>query len=348
MDYIDLRSDTVSFPTPAMREAMANAPVGDDVYGEDPTVIALEEESAALLGKEAGLFVTSGTQGNLISVMTHCGRGTEAILGDKAHIFKYEAGGMAALGGVMPHTVPVQADGYIALDAIRAAIRGDNEHFPRTRLICLENTQGTVGGMPLTVEYTQQVAEIARSHGLKLHIDGARIFNAASALKVPAAALVEPADSMTFCLSKGLCAPVGSVIVGDRAFISEARRIRKMLGGGMRQAGVIAAAGRIAIHDMVDRLAEDHANACALAQGLVDVPHLRLDIDRVVTNFVFFDLLDSAPVTPAEFVQRLWDDYRIKLSPYPGFERTYRAVTHYWITPERVAQVSKAIREILT
>lgn len=348
MDYIDLRSDTVSFPTPSMREAMHNAPLGDDVYGEDPTVNQLEAEAADLLGKEAGLFVTSGTQGNLISVMTHCARGTEAILGDKAHIFMYEAGGIASLAGVMPHTVPVQDDGTLRLEDIRHAIRGDNEHFPRTRLICLENTQGTVGGMPLSVEYTESVAQIARTHNLKLHIDGARLFNAAAALNVPARQLVEQADSVTFCLSKGLCAPVGSVIVGDRAFIREARRARKMLGGGMRQAGVIAAAGRVALREMVDRLGEDHANACLLGEGLAQIPHLKLDLERIKTNFVFFELLESAPVSPQEFAARLWNDYQIKMSPYPGHQRLFRAVTHYWISSDRVNQVVKAIREILS
>jgi threonine aldolase len=347
METIDLRSDTVTHPTPEMREAMANAPVGDDVYGEDPMINRLEAEAAEMLGKEAGLFVTSGTQGNMAAILAHCGRGDEIILGDKAHTFVYEAGGIAALGSIHPHTVKVQQDGTMDLDEIRHAIRGNNVHFPRTKLISLENTQGTVGGMPLSVEYTNAVAAIAREHGLKLHIDGARIFNAAVAQGVSAADLIEQADSMTFCLSKGLCAPVGSVLVGDKAFIDEARRIRKMLGGGVRQGGILAAAGLIAIHQMVDRLAEDHANACLLAEGLSTIPHISLDISRVKTNFVFFDLLESAPLSPEEFIKRMREDHHIILSPYPGYKRTFRAVLHYWITGERVKRVISAVREVL-
>ncbi len=348
MDVIDLRSDTVTHPTPAMREAMATAIVGDDVYGEDPLINQLEAESAAMFGKEAGLFVTSGTQGNLTAILAHCGRGDEVILGDKAHTFVYEGGGIAALGGVHPHTVPVHPDGTLALDDIRHAVRGNNVHFPRTRLIALENTQGTVGGMPLTVDYTRQVAEIVREHGLKLHIDGARIFNAAATLDVPVRDLVEPADSMTFCLSKGLCAPVGSMLVGSKAFIDEARRARKLLGGGLRQGGILAAAGLIAIHEMTGRLKDDHANACLLAEGLLTVPHLALDISRVKTNFVFFDLLETAPISPEDLVKRMQQDYNIMLRPYPGFRRTFRAVTHYWITPDRVQQVVDALRAVLS
>jgi len=347
MQTIDFRSDTVSHPTPKMREAMANARVGDDVYGEDPTVLQLEAEAAELCGKEAGLFVSSGTQGNLISVLVHCGRGDEAIVGDKAHTFVYEGGGIAALGGVIPHTVPVHPDGTLALDDIKRAIRADNVHFPRTKLIALENTQGTVGGMPITAEYTRQVAEIAQVNNLKLHIDGARIFNAAAALHTTAKELVADADSMTFCLSKGLCAPIGSIIVGDKAFINEAHRTRKVLGGGMRQVGVIAAAGLVAIREMIDRIPEDHANACALAEGLAKLPHISLDLNRVKTNFVMFDLLESAPLSPDQFVDRLQKEFNILMRPYPGFKRTFRAVTHFWITPERVATTVNAIRTLL-
>lgn len=345
MDTIDLRSDTVSHPTPQMREAMATAEVGDDVYGEDPTVNRLEAEAAEMLGKEAGLFVSSGNQGNLVAVLTHCGRGDEVILGDKAHIFKYEAGGIAALGGVHPHTVPVHDDGTLALDDIRHAIRSDNYHFPRTRLICLENTQGTVGGVPISKSYTDEVAQIARENDLKLHIDGARIFNAAAALNTPAKDLIENADSMTFCLSKGLCAPVGSILVGDAAFIKEARRVRKVLGGGMRQVGILAAAGLIAIHDMTKRLHQDHERAEQIGQGIQDIPGIQ--VSGIHTNFVFFDLLPDARLTPAEFMQKLWDNYRIKLSLYPGYTHTFRIVTHYWITPERGETVIQAMKDLL-
>jgi threonine aldolase len=346
VDTIDLRSDTVTWPTPKMREAMANAGVGDDVYGEDPTVNALEAECAALFGKEAGLFVTSGTQGNLVSILAQAGRGDEVILGDKAHTFVYEAGGLSALGGIHPRAVPVQTDGTLPLDDIRRAIRGVNIHFPRTRLIALENTQGTVGGMPLSKDYTDQVAAIAHDHGLPLHIDGARIFNAAAAFGISAKALCQEADTITFCLSKGLCAPVGSMVVGPKSVIDEARRVRKQLGGGLRQAGIVAAAGLIAIREMIDRLADDHRNACDLGEGLAGLPHLK--VNSIQTNFVFFDLLESAPVMPQAMIARLAQDYQIRLSPYPGYERTFRAVTHYWITPERVRQVIDALREILT
>lgn len=345
MEKIDLRSDTVTFPTPKMREAMATTIVGDDVYGEDPIVNQLEAEAAELLGKEAGLFVTSGTQGNLIAVMTHCGRGEEIILGDKAHTFVYEAGGIASLGGVHPHTVPVQADGTMRVEDIKNAIRGDNYHFPRTKLITIENTQGTVGGIPVSLEYTQQVAEIARDANLKLHIDGARFFNAAVALGLSAKELLAPADTMTFCLSKGLCAPVGSILVGSKPFIDEARRVRKVLGGGMRQVGILASAGLIAIHEMTERLAEDHTNAGLLAEELEAVNHI--SINSVNTNFVFFDLAEDAPYSPDELIQKLDDDYGIIIRPYPGFKYTFRAVTHYWITPERVRQVGTAMRELL-
>lgn len=345
MDHIDLRSDTVTWPTPAMREAMAQAEVGDDVYGEDPTVNRLEAEAAKMLGKEAGLLVSSGNQGNLVAVLTHCARGDEVILGDKAHIFKYEAGGIAALGGVHPHTVPVHDDGTLALDDIRHAIRSDDYHFPRTRLICLENTQGTVGGVPISKDYTEQVAAIAAENGLKLHIDGARIFNAAAALGLPAKDLAAPADSLTFCLSKGLCAPVGSVLVGDAAFIKEARRTRKLLGGGMRQAGVLAAAGLIAIQEMSRRLDDDHITARQIHDGIADLPGIQVLNQH--TNFVFFDLLPDAALSPADFMQRLWEDYQIKLSLYPGYTHTFRIVTHYWITPERAETVIRAFGELL-
>lgn len=344
MDTIDLRSDTVSWPTPAMRQAMADAAVGDDVYGEDPTVNALEARAAARLGKEAGLFVASGTMANLVSVLTHCGRGDEVILGDKAHTFVYEAGGIAALGGVHPHTVPVQPDGTLLLNALEGAIRPDNQHFPRTRLIALENTQGTVGGIPLSKEYTDAVGVLAREHGLALHIDGARIFNAAVATGCDVALLVEAADSVAFCLSKGLCAPVGSVIVGSGAFIEQARRIRKLVGGAMRQAGIIAAAGLVALDTMTGRLAEDHATARMLADGLACLPQIEIDPARTQTNMVFFELREDAGVTAPQLVERL-KPYGIIMSA--GGERFFRAVTHYWIHPEHITFVLETIKKEL-
>jgi threonine aldolase len=344
MEVIDLRSDTVTHPTPEMREAMANAVVGDDVYGEDPTVNQLEAAAAEIFGMEAGLFVTSGTQGNLIALLTHVPRGGEIIVGDKAHIFLYEQGGCAALGGIIPHILPVQDDGTLLLSDIEKAIRGHNDHFPRTRLVAIENTQGTVGGTPLTVAYTRQVAELAHKNGLWFHIDGARIFNAAIANNVSPAEMISGADSMTFCLSKGLAAPAGSILVGSKEFIAEARRMRKVLGGGMRQAGILAAAGLIAIRDMSTRLQEDHDNAARLAEQLREIPDL--EVLNQQTNFVFFTLLESAGVTPEEFIAEL-KKHNIMMSPYPGYRRKFRAVLHYWITPERVDNVANTIKTIL-
>ncbi len=344
MDTIDLRSDTVSWPTPEMRQAMAEAPVGDDVFGEDPTVNRLEAKAAARLGKEAGLFVASGTMGNLVGVLAHCGRGDEIILGNKAHTFVYEAGGIAALGGVHPYPLPVQPDGTLRLEDIRGAIRPDNAHMPITRLIALENTQGTVGGIPVPKDYIDAVGQIARDHGLALHIDGARIFNAATALNCDVAALVEAADSVTFCLSKGLCAPVGSVLVGSHDYIERARRIRKMLGGGMRQAGILAAAGLIALDKMTLRLHEDHANARRLAEGLADLPQIEIDLSRVQTNMVFFGLRKDAGMTAPELAERL-AAHQIQIMDMDEYR--FRAVLHYWITHEDVERVLAAIQEEL-
>lgn len=345
MDSIDLRSDTVTWPTPEMREAMARAEVGDDVWGDDPTVQRLEALAAERMGHEAALFVASGTMGNLIAILTHCRPGDEMIVGKAAHTFKYEAGGAAALGGVQPHTIPVGADGTLDLDDIRHAIRDDDVHYPTSRLVEIENTQGTVGGIPLTAEYTQAVRALCDEHGLLLHVDGARIWNAAAALGVPVSDLASPADSVTFCLSKGLCAPVGSVLCGSQDFIRRARRVRKMLGGGMRQAGILAAAGIIAIEKMSARLHEDHANARRLAEGLAHIEGVELDADRVCTNMVFFSLAEQVPYDAAALAGRLEADHNIKLD-VTG-ERSFRAVTHYWITPERVDAVLNAFGEVL-
>jgi threonine aldolase len=327
-----------------MRQAMADAVVGDDVFGDDPTVNRLQESAAQRLGKEAGLFVASGTMGNLTALLTHCGRGDEVILGDKAHSFVYEAGGAAALGGIHPHTVPVQPDGTLNLDEIRYAVRGNDVHFPRTRLIALENTQGTVGGIPVSKEYTDSVGAFAKENGLALHIDGARIFNAATALGLDVADLVASADSVSFCLSKGLCAPVGSVLVGTQAFIDEARRNRKILGGGMRQAGILAAAGLIALEKMTLRLDEDHANARLLAEGLAEMPQIEIDLARVQSNMVFFALKADVAITAPEIAERL-KSHNIWLMARN--DRGFRAVTHYWIRPEHIIQVLVALQEEL-
>jgi threonine aldolase len=246
MEFVDLRSDTVTQPTPAMRAAMAKAEVGDDVYGEDPTINRLQEMAAEMMGKEAGLFVASGTMGNLAGVLAHCQRGDEAIVGNKAHTFLFEAGGISALGGVHSCQLPNQPDGSLALEDIEAAIRPDDPHDPITRLICLENTHNRCGGTYQTPDYMNQVSEFAHERGLHVHLDGARIFNAAAAQGIKAKELAAPVDSVTFCLSKGLCAPVGSVLCGSKEYIRKAHRLRKMLGGGMRQAGILAAAGIVA------------------------------------------------------------------------------------------------------
>ncbi len=343
MDVIDLRSDTVTQPTPAMREAMARAEVGDDVYGEDPTVNRLEEMAAALVGKEAGLFVPSGTMGNLAAILAHCQRGDEVILGHLAHIFLYEAGGMAALGGVHPHPIPNQPDGTLALEEVRAAIRPDDVHQPPTRLITLENTHNRCGGAALTVEYTRAVGDLAREHGLRLHLDGARLFNAAVALGVEPAALTEPVDSVTFCLSKGLCAPVGSVLCGSRAFIERARRIRKQLGGGMRQAGVLAAAGIVALETVLPRLGEDHIRARALAEGLRIIPGLVVE-GEPATNMVYLHLTDDLSLDAAQVAERL--QLRGVRVGVVG-PRRFRLVTHYWIDNDAVLRAVDAFGEVL-
>jgi len=345
MEYVDLRSDTVTLPTPAMREAMARAEVGDDVYGEDPTINRLQSMAAKRLGKEAGLFVPSGTMGNLASVLAYCGRGDEAIMGDLGHTFLFEAGGVAALGGVMPHTLPNQPDGTLRLEDILGGIRNPNDpHHPLSRLVILENTHNRCGGVPISVEYTRKVSDLAHAHGLRLHLDGARIFNAAVALNVPAADLAGPADSVTFCLSKALCAPVGSVICGSAEFIGRALRIRKLLGGGMRQAGVLAAAGIVALEQNVDRLADDHRRARQLAEGLARIPGLQLDIAVPPSNMVFISLNDKVTFSAAEIVARLYE-HKIRVGTVSS--RRFRLVTHYWIDDEGVDRALKAFAQVL-
>ncbi len=272
MGIVDLRSDTMTQPTDAMRRAMAEAEVGDDVFGEDPTINRLEEMAAERLGKEAGLFVASGTMANLVSLLAHCGRGDEIILGDYSHTFYSEQGGSSAIAGIHPRTIPNQLDGKLALKDIEAAIRPDDIHHPLSRLIVLENTHNRKNGSPLEAAYMRSVKDLADKYKLKIHVDGARLFNAAVALEVDARELVADADSVSFCLSKGLAAPVGSVICGTADFIVKARRARKVIGGGMRQAGVLAAAGIVALTEMINRLAEDHANAHKLAEGLAEIP----------------------------------------------------------------------------
>jgi threonine aldolase len=343
MQYIDLRSDTVTLPTPAMREAMASAELGDDVYGEDPTINRLEAMAAERVGKEAALFVASGTMGNLVSVLTHCGRGDEIIVGDYGHIFLYEAGSVSAVGGIHSRQVPNQPDATLDLAQIEAAIRPDNAHFPRTKLICLENTHNRCGGACLTPDYMRRVRALADKYNLKIHLDGARVFNAAVALDVDVRELTRDADSLSFCLSKGLSAPVGSLVCGPADFIHEAHRARKVLGGGMRQGGVIAAAGIVALEQMVDRLAEDHAHARRLAKGLADIPGITLDPSRVQTNLVYFDLEDVAP-DAAEFCGSI-AERGVKMGPTGP--RRIRAVTHYGIEADHIEQALAVVAQVM-
>ena len=344
MDWIDLRSDTVTQPTPEMRAAMAEALVGDDVYGEDPSVNRLQELSAERTGKEAGLFVASGTMGNLAAILAVCGRGDEVILGDQAHTLLFEAGGISALGGVHSRQLPNGSDGTLALDDIRAAIRPDDSHQPVTRLITLENTHNRCGGIPLTVEYTQAVGDLACEHNLALHMDGARLFNAAAALGVSAQELVAPADSVTFCLSKGLCAPVGSVICGSKDFIARAHRIRKQLGGGMRQAGVLAAAGIVSLEIIADRLDEDHARARRLAEGLSEIPSITLDPGTPYTNMIFCSLRAELPWDAPQVATAL-AQYNVRVGVVGP--RSFRIVTHYWVGDAEVDQAVAAFKHVL-
>ena len=324
MRTVDLRSDTTTLPSDEMRQAIAGSELGDDVFQDDPTINRLQDLAAEKMGKEAALLVPSGTMANLVSILTHCGRGAEVILGNRAHTYKYEKGGISAYGSIHSTQIPNLDDGTMQLEDIRDAIRGVDDHFPETKLIGLENTHNVCGGSPLSVAYTKEVADLARSHNIKLHIDGARIFNAAVALGVEVHELVEDADSMSFCMSKGLAAPVGSVICGSKDFINQARGIRKGLGGGMRQAGIIAAAGIVALETMVDRLQEDHTNAQLLAEGIADLPGIVLDPGSIKTNIIYFDM-DNNAVESADFLAAL-STKGIKF--FDTGPRRFRMVTH--------------------
>jgi threonine aldolase len=335
---VDLRSDTVTRPTAAMRAAMATAEVGDDVFGDDPTVNALQERIASLLGKEAALFVASGTQGNLVGIMGHCGRGDEYIVGQMAHTYRWEGGGAAALGSVQPQPLEHAADGSLPLASIEAAIKPDDSHYAKSRLLCLENT---IGGKALPIVYLQEACALAKRRGLATHLDGARLFNAAVALggdlRATARAIAAPFDSVSVCFSKGLGAPIGSALVGSRAFIAGAHRWRKMVGGGMRQAGVVAAAALYALEHHVDRLADDHALATRLADGLDGLPGLA--VERPQSNIVFADLKgDRAPGLLAHLKSRgvlATGLYRL------------RFVTHLDVDAEGVDRAVAATREYL-
>jgi threonine aldolase len=335
---IDLRSDTVTRPTEEMRRAMAEAQVGDDVYGEDMTINELEEKGAALMGKEAGLFVTSGTMGNLLSALTVCQRGDEIIMEEQMHMFWYEVAGIAALAGVQIHTLP-GIRGVVSVEDLQTAIRAEDIHYPRTRMFCMENTHNRAGGTVMSKEQMQALSSVAREAGLWVHTDGARIFNAAVFLGLEPRELAACTDSLTFCLSKGLAAPVGSLLVGPRNFILRARKYRKMLGGGMRQAGVLAAPGLIALDSMRLRLAEDHENARRLAEGLARLG-AGVDMDTVQTNIIRFQV----PMAAQDFVDRLAE--RGVLANTTG-QDSIRFVTHYEVSREDVDKVLAACGEIL-
>ncbi|MDP1899619.1 MAG: low-specificity L-threonine aldolase [Rubrivivax sp.] len=334
MKPIDLRSDTVTQPTPAMRAAMAAAEVGDDVFGDDPSVNALQERIAAMLGKEAALFVPTGTQSNLCALMAHCQRGDEYIVGQMAHTYRWEGGGAAVLGSIQPQPLPQQADGSIRLEDIEANIKPDDAHFARTRLLALENTWG---GQVLPSGYIEAATALARRKGLATHLDGARLFNAAVASGMPAIDIARPFDSVSVCFSKGLGAPVGSALVGSREFIARAHRLRKMLGGGMRQAGVLAAAASFALEHHIERLAEDHANARALAEGLQGLRGVTVQPPQ--TNILFVDL---APEKAAGVVERLRGAGVLCTGLY-----RLRFVTHLDVSSADIARAVAVLRQHL-
>jgi threonine aldolase len=338
---IDLRSDTVTRPTPAMRQAMATAEVGDDQYGEDPTVAELERRAAELVGKEAAVYVASGTMGNLISVLSHCGRGDELVLGDECHIFWYESGGAATLGGIPFNLRPTTRFGRLDLDDVADAIRPERAGYPRTGAVCIENTHNRCGGAVLPLDYLTELRQVCAERSVPIHMDGARIFNAAAALGVPAAEIAANVDSVQFCLSKGLAAPVGSIVAGSAEFVATARRNRKIVGGAMRQSGVIAAAGLVALNEMIDRLPEDHHRAKRLAQALAEIPGLIIDLDTIQSNIVIFR---PPSCLSHEAVITAFLEHGIKISNY-GL-RGLRMVTHYEINDEAIERTIAAMPAI--
>ena len=339
---IDLRSDTVTRPTDAMRQAMANAEVGDDQYGEDPTVTRLEQLAARMLGKEAAVFVASGTMGNLAALLAHCGRGDEIIMGDECHIFWYESGGAAALGGMPFSLVPNRASGELDLDIVRQRIRAKRPGYPPTGVICVENTQNRCGGTVVPVEHLAELREIADEHGIPVHMDGARIFNAAAGSDTPVERIASYADTVQFCLSKGLAAPVGSLVAGSDEFIQRARGARKILGGAMRQSGVIAAAGLVALESMVERLPEDHRRARRLAEALAEINGITIDLEAVQTNIVIFKT--EPAVEQTAFVERMKSN-GVLVSNYGA--RGVRMVTHYQVDDAAIDRAIEAARSVM-
>ena len=341
---IELRSDTFTLPTPAMRRAMADAEVGDDQYGEDPTVNRLERRSAEIVGKEAAVYVASGMLGNLCGVLSQTERGDEVILGDLAHIYQNEMGAAFVLGSIQPRLVPNRT-GLPALADIEGAIRPAGM-YPRTSLLCLENSHNNCGGSVITVEQTKAVADLAHSRGLRVHLDGARIFNAAAALGVDARDLCGPVDTVQFCFSKGLAAPVGSILCGSAETVAKARRVRKLLGGAMRQAGVIAAAALVGLEEMRDRLVDDHRNAKAFAKGLAEIRGIRIDADRVVTNIVSFEVYPSW--MDASAFAKACAEQGLRISRYLGNSPRLRAVTHNGVRTEDIDAAVAVIAAVLS
>lgn len=332
---VDVRSDTVTRPTEAMRRAMFNAPVGDDVYGDDPTVNALQEQTAELLGHEAALFLPTGTQSNLVALLTHCQRGDEYIAGADAHTYKYEGGGAAALGGIQPQTLPFNAEGGLDLDEVKQLIKEDDIHFAKTRLLCLENTQH---GRVQSLQSMQQAQVFAKQHGLGLHLDGARMANAAVALGVELRQMGQCFDSVSLCLSKGLGAPVGSLLAGSSQFINTAKRWRKVTGGGMRQAGILAAAGQLALTDGLDRLKDDHDNAKQLAAALESIEGATVRSAWTQTNMVWLDLEHDVGDQLAQFAQA----QGVLLS---ARGKSCRLVTHADVSSEDVGKIASVLHE---
>ncbi|HHW12382.1 MAG TPA: low-specificity L-threonine aldolase [Firmicutes bacterium] len=339
---IDLRSDTVTKPTAEMRKAMAAAEVGDDVYGEDPTMRRLEAIAAEKIGKEAAMFVPSGTMGNQVAAMTHLQRGDEVILEAESHIFYYEVGGLALLSGVQTRTIQGRK-GFMEPAQIAAAIRPDDLHFPRTGLLCLENTHNRAGGAVLTAEQTRVMAQVAHERGIPVHLDGARIFNAAIALGTDVRELTAPVDSVMFCLSKGLGAPVGSLVAGRKDFIDKARKVRKLLGGGLRQSGILAAAGIVALEQMVDRLVEDHVNARLLAEGLANIPGLTIDPDAFPTNILICSVAKLG--ISAQRFSALLAQHGVLANPTSPTE--IRFVTHKDVTKTQIKSALNIINQIV-
>ena len=341
-EWIDLRSDTVTHPTKEMRLAMMNAEVGDDVYGDDPTVNRLEEMAAEIMGKEKALFVPSGTMGNQICINVHTNRGDEIILQENHHIFKYEVGGVAALSSVQTKTLK-SIDGCYDMEALAYAVRGVNIHFPVTKVICIEDTHNIEGGMVVPQDHLAQIKALAEEHNVNVHMDGARIFHAAEYLNIPVSEIAQYADSVMFCLSKALASPVGSLVAGSEQFIDKARKIRKRFGGGMRQAGVLAACGILSLTDMIKCLPTDHRHATELAEGITAIDGLNIDIEKVHTNIVIFTI-DKERMTAAELYEKL-KSCNVLSTVIDTY--TMRLIPHYEISDEDIKYILKTLKEII-